>query len=119
MAEHQSGKKLLHLRLDKGGEFTPHAFMAWVALHVVDQQTTPPDSPESNGMSERLNRTLQDKARTVMVAGALPVYLWGEVMQATNMLRNMTPATNMQCTPFEKWSGKKPYLTKMQGVLPN
>ena len=114
VAEHQSGQKLLHLRSDKGGEFTSHAFMAWLALHGVDQQTTPPDSPESNGMSERLNRTLQDKARTVMVAGALPGYLWGEVMQATNMLRNMTPARNMQCTPFEKWSGKKPDLTKLR-----
>ena len=88
--------------------------MAWQALHGVDQQTTPLDSPESNGMSERLNHTLQDKARTVMVAGALLGYIWGEVMHATNMLRNMTPATNMQCTPFEKWSGNKPDPTKLR-----
>ena len=35
-------------------------------------------------------------------------------MKAKNMLRNMTPATNMQRTPFEKWSGKKPDLTKLR-----
>ena len=26
----------------------------------------------------------------------------------------MTPATNMECTPFEKWFGKKPDLTKLR-----
>ena len=85
--------------------------MAWLVLHGVTQQTTPPNSPESNGMAERLKRTLQDKARTIMVLVALPGYLWGEIVQATNLLRNMTPATNMECTPFEKWYGKKPHLT--------
>ena len=102
LAEHQCGKKLFHLRFDKGGEFTSNDFMAWLALHGVTQQKTPLDSPESNGMAERLNRTLLDKARTIMVAAALASYLWGEILQATNLLRNMTPATNMECTPFEK-----------------
>ena len=26
----------------------------------------------------------------------------------------MTPATNMECTTFEKWYGKKPDLTKLR-----
>ena len=37
VAEHQCGKKLFHLRSDKGGEFTSNAFMAWLALHGVTQ----------------------------------------------------------------------------------
>ena len=108
VAEHLCGQKLFHLRSDKGGEFTSNYFMAWLALQGVTQQTTPPHSPKSNGMAERLNCTLQDKAGTIMVATALPSYLWGEILQATNM----TPATNMECTTFEKWSRKKHDLTK-------
>ena len=84
--EHQCGQKLFHLRSKKGGEFTSNDFMAWLALHGVTQQTTHPDSLESNGMAERLNRTLQDKARTMMVATALLGYLWGEILQATNVM---------------------------------
>ena len=61
VAKHPCGKKLFHLRCDKGGEFTSNEFMAWLAS--VTQQTTPLDSSESNGMAERLNRTLHDKAR--------------------------------------------------------
>ena len=67
VAERQSGTKLQVLRLDSGGEFTSHAFSSWLAANGVTQQTTPPRSPESNGMAERLNRTLQDKCRTMMI----------------------------------------------------
>ena len=35
VAEHQCDKKLFHLKLDKGGEFTSNNFMAWLALHGV------------------------------------------------------------------------------------
>ena len=58
VAKHQCGKKLYRFRSDKGGEFTSNEFKAWLALHGVTQETTLPDSPESNGMAERLNRTL-------------------------------------------------------------
>ena len=30
------------------------------------------------------------------------------------MLRNMTPAINLPCTPFEKWTGAKPDLSKLR-----
>ena len=73
-------KVVYHLRSDKGGEFTSNDFMAWQALHGVTLQTTPLDSHKRNGMAERLNRTLQDKARTIVVAVALPSYLWGEIL---------------------------------------
>ena len=57
-------------------------------------------------MAERLNRTLQDKCRTMLIAAKLPRYLWGEVLEAANMLRNLTPVSNMACTPSQKTFGK-------------
>ena len=106
VAEGQSKTKLLKLRTDNGGEFISAAFRPSMALLGVELQTTPPRSPESNGMTERWNRTVQDKARTIMSTSLLPSYLWAEVLQATNMLRNMFPVSNsLSCTPFEKWTG--------------
>ena len=75
VAENQSGTRVLHLRSDRGGEFTSNKLKAWLALEGVDQQTTPPYSPESNGLAERLNRSLQDKTRTIMADSKLPGYL--------------------------------------------
>ena len=75
IAEGQSKTKLLKLRSDNGGEFTSAAFQSSMALQGVELQTTPPRSPESNGLAERFNRTLQDKTRTIMAAASLPGYL--------------------------------------------
>lgn len=111
VAENQCGHKLLTLRSDNGGEFTSNAFRQQMALAGVTLQTTPPESPESNGLAERWNRSVQDKARTIMLAAKLPGYLWGEVLLATNMLRNMTPVTNLTKTPFELWHGRRPDLS--------
>ena len=116
VAENQCKEKLLNLRSDNGGEFTSKAFKYKMAILGVTLQTTPPRSPESNGMQERWNRTVQDKARTIMIAAALLGYLWAEVLQGTNMLRNMTAVTNLSCTPFEKWTGKKPDLSKLRVI---
>ena len=114
MAENESGCKLLFLRSDNGGEFTSLATKRHLAKEGVVQQTIPPYSLESNGMAERLNRTLQDKCKTMMIAAKVPRYLWGEVFEAANTLRNVTPISNMTCTPIEKWTGQKPDLSKLR-----
>ena len=49
-----------------------------------------------------------------MAAASLPGYLWDEILQATNILRNMTPVTNLSCTPFEKWTGVRPDMSKLR-----
>ena len=105
MADGQSRTKLLKLRSDNGGEFTSNAFKSSMALLGVQFRTTPPRSPESNGVAERWNRTVQDKTRTVMSASSVPGYMWAEVLHAVNMLRNMSPVTNLICTPWEMWTG--------------
>ena len=114
VAERQAGTKLQVIRSDNGGEFLPLAFISWLKLHGVTQQTTPPRYPESNGLAERLNRTLQDKCRTMMVAAKVPGYLWAEFYDAANTLRNLTPVTNLPLTPLEMWAGSKPDLSKLR-----
>lgn len=111
IAENQIGHKLLTLRSDGGGEFVSTSFMQQMALAGVTLQRTTANSPESNGMAERWNRSVQDKTRTVMLAAALPGYLWGEVLLAINSIRNMSPVTNLGKTPFELWHGQKPDLS--------
>ena len=79
VAEGHSKTKMLKFRIDNGGGFTSNAFKSFMALLGVQLETTPPRSPESNGVAERWNRTVQDKTRTVMSAASLPGYMWVEV----------------------------------------
>ena len=50
VAENQCKEKLLNLRSDNGGEFTSKDFKHKMAIQGVNLQTTPPRSPESNGI---------------------------------------------------------------------
>ena len=49
-----------------------------------------------------------------MLAAALPSFLWGEILQAANMIRNMSPVSHLSSTPFELWTGRRPDLSKLR-----
>lgn len=44
---------------DNGGEFTERAFKEWLQDHGIHQHFTSPYHPQSNGMTERFNGTIQ------------------------------------------------------------
>ena len=54
-AERKSGKKLLALRTDRGGEFAAGDFTSYCAQLGVRRETTAPYSPQQNGVVERRN----------------------------------------------------------------
>ena len=59
-------KSLGRFRTDNGGEFVKKSLKEWLAVRGTTQEFTPPTSPQSNVVAERMNRTLQDKARSLM-----------------------------------------------------
>ena len=64
--ENERGLKLGRLRRDNGGEFTSAALCTWLKEKGVSQEFTPPRTPQANGVAERMNRTLQEMARSMM-----------------------------------------------------
>ena len=56
--ENQSGKKVKKLRSDNGGEYIDVGLEQWLKEHGILHQTIPARSPQSNGVAERMNRTL-------------------------------------------------------------
>ena len=116
MVELQTGKKLKRLRSDNGGEFLSGKFQDWLSHRGVVQQTTPSYSPQSNGIAERMNRTLQDKARTMLLESGLPGSLWGEVLLTACHLRNLTPTSTLSVTPLQMWTGKQPSIEHLRVI---
>ena len=112
--ETQTGRKLKRLRSDNGGEFLSGKFTDWLSLRGTVQQTTPSYSPQSNGIAERMNRTLQDKARTIMLESGLPGSLWGEILLTSCVLRNLTPTSSLPVTPLQMWTGVKPSVEHLR-----
>src|SRR5438477_4171093 len=72
-------------------------------------------SPQSNGVAERMNRTLFDKACTMLDASGAPLELWAEAILAAAYIRNRLPSQALNGkTPHEAWTGQKPPIRHIQ-----
>ena len=68
-------------RTDNGGEYTSNEFKAYCASKGISRQFTNPHTPEQNGVSERLNRTLMEAVRSMISHSNVPLFLWAEAVR--------------------------------------
>ena len=64
--ENQLNKKIKRVRSDRGGEYV-EPFGAFCTQHGIIHETTPPYSPQSNGVAERKNRTLKEMMNAMLI----------------------------------------------------
>ncbi|XP_024187552.2 uncharacterized protein LOC112192448 isoform X2 [Rosa chinensis] len=89
-------------RSDNGGVFINHSFHEYFQHHGIIHQTSCPQTPEQNGVSERKNRHLLDMARSLLLSANMPKYLWGEAVLCASHLINRLPSAPLQgCVPLE------------------
>lgn len=72
MVEKVSGRKLKILRSDNGGEYTSKKFEVYLKSERICHEHTIPKTPQQNGVAERLNRTLMESSRSMLLDAALP-----------------------------------------------
>ena len=66
--EKGTGRKLKALRSDRGGEFLSNEFEQYLKRRGIHHQLNTADSPQQNGVAERMNRTLIEKAHAMIAA---------------------------------------------------
>ena len=73
------------------------------------------NTPEYNGISERLNRMLLEQMRALLHLSKLPKNLWGEAINHDIWLKNRTPTQALPDgkTQYEMLYGKKPNLRNL------
>ena len=72
------------------------------------------DTPEYNGVAERLNRTLIEKVRALLHETGLPRFLWGEALNHIVYMKNRTwTKSSPNATPHKILTGKKPDLSNI------
>ena len=69
-----------------------------------------PHSPQQNGVSERMNRTLVESARSMIAHVGLSNIFWAEAISCSSYVRNRLPTSALKEgeTPYERWYGRKP-----------
>ena len=112
LVENQTKKRIKVLRTDNGGEFCSKEFEEFCKKCGIAWQKTTPYTPQQNGVTERMNETLMERARSILSGVGLGQEFWVEAVDTTCYLVNMSPSSALEDkTPQEAWIGKKPSLS--------
>ena len=63
LVENETGKRLKCLRYDNGGEYCNKEFDSYCSYNGIHREKIVLGTPQENGMSERMNRTIMERAR--------------------------------------------------------
>ncbi|GLC60440.1 hypothetical protein PLESTB_001612800 [Pleodorina starrii] len=110
----QTGDKVRRVHTDRGTEYVNNDLLAAFKDLGILHEKTAPYSPEQNGAAERLNRTLMDRVRAMLIDSGQPQEMWGEAILTANLLRNVTPTSDSLLTPWERFTGQKPDLSRLR-----
>lgn len=87
----QGHGKVRALRTDNGKEYVNGAYKNYLRSKGIEHQPSAPYTPEQNGLAERTNRTLVEKARCILRQAKLPTKYWAEAISTACYLKNITP----------------------------
>lgn len=108
LVENQTGKRLKCLRTDNGLEFCNLKMDQLCKELGVKRHKTCPYTPQQNGVSERMNRTIMDKVRSMLNESGLDESYWAEAASTAVYMINRSPNASLQFEiPEEKWSGRR------------
>ena len=112
-SERQSQKKVQRLRTDGAGEL---GIKGYCTEHGIERQITIRGTSEMNGVAERANRTIMEKARSMLYSCPLKRCTWSYAVRYAVHIHNRlsTKANNRCISPYEAWSGRTPDLSHLK-----
>jgi hypothetical protein len=114
LMEKQTGKEVKVFRTDGGGEYTSKRFEAYLASCGIRHEISAPYTPQQNEVAERGNRSIVEKARSMMHARDVPINLWAEAVSTAVFLKNRSPTRALEGkTPEEAFTGEKPSVANL------
>ena len=106
LLENQTSHNVQSIQADWGGEFRNKDLEIWCKKRGIELKETVPHHSETNAIIERLNRTLQDMARTAMIAAGVKG-LWGDAIQWAAYTKNRIPHKTLGISPVEALFNKE------------
>ncbi|KAI5748286.1 hypothetical protein M8J77_023876 [Diaphorina citri] len=108
-------KTVNKLRCDNGGEYKSKNLIDFCNENGVLIDYTISYTPELNGKSERVNRTIIEKARTMLSEANVPKVHWSSAVYTAVYLLNRSYTTCVDNkTPAEVWYNQKPDISNLK-----
>ena len=115
MVEIETGLKVKCLWSDNAGEYIDGVFSEYCAAQGIRMEKTIPGTPQQNGVAELMNRTLNERARSMRLHAGLLKTFWADAISTAAYLINRGPSVPMKFRlPKEVWSGKEVKLSHLK-----
>lgn len=115
MAEKQTGHQLKILRSDNGTEYCNKNFQQYFENNGILHQRSTVNTPQQNGVAERVNRTIVEKIRCMLLDADLDKNFWVEALMTAAYILNRIPCKGSgKVSPEELWTNKKPIIGFMK-----
>lgn len=107
---------ILNLYCDNDGEYVSNEFVAYTQSRGTDLHKTIPHTSPQNGIAERMNRTIMDRARACLIQSGLPPIFWSYAVEYAVYVINRSPTKALPNgkTPYEMLTGKVFNCSKLQ-----
>lgn len=107
-AECQTGKKLLKVHLDGGGEWYNNIWDDYLKEHGIVSEITVAYAHAQNRVPKHGMRLVFEGVRSMLADSGLPPSLWAEAASTTVYLHNFIPSSrHPDKVPVEVWTGKR------------
>ncbi|PWA63219.1 retrotransposon protein [Artemisia annua] len=112
MIQNKLGCTIVSIRTDHGREFDNEIqFRKYCDLNGISHNFSAPQTPQSNGVVERKNRTLQEMSRTMLNEQSIPQKFWCHAVDtSTYILNRVSIRRILGKTPYELLRGRKPNI---------
>ncbi|GJX81832.1 retrovirus-related pol polyprotein from transposon TNT 1-94 [Tanacetum coccineum] len=110
--QNQLGCSIVSIRMDHDREFDNEVqFGEFCNANGITHNFSAPCTPQSNGVVERKNRTLQEMSRTMFNEQSLPQKFWCNAIDtSTYILNRILIRVILEKTPYKILRGMKPTL---------
>jgi len=93
MVENEIGLRIKKLHSNNGGEYKDIGFKKFCYESMIKLERTMPGTPQHNGITKRMNRTLTERVRSMRLHTGLPKQLWTKAVNTVAYLLNHRPST--------------------------
>lgn len=108
-------QNVINVRCDNALEFINNDLKNFFDQMGITLDLVPPRTPQLNAIVERMNGTLANRIRALLFHAKCPVEWWHFAAEAAVYLVNRSPTSALEFrTPYERWYGRKPDVTKLR-----
>jgi len=111
------GFQIKRFRCDNGsGEYNNSLFLGILRESGITYEPSPPYTQHKNGVAERMIRTLNTKARSMMRDGNVPIRFWPEAIRTACYLHRRSPTSSLSenRSPHEALFGTVPQIKHLR-----